>query len=444
MIGKAEMQAVAFGLIGTLCVWTWSASPSAVVAQRDADALEREVSLQALLDRALRQGPDLLEQQERVAASQHRVAPARRLPDPELKYELWGVPLGRPFALGRSDTIMLGVRQEFPAPGSLDAQGRMAKADAAIAGEALRQLRLDRLAQVKRAYYAYYQADREGQLQAAQAELLRQSLELARSRFGAALGSAQEIARAELELADAARERLASAQQRASSAAWLNSMLGRPPDAALGPPAEFELIEHVGDFRQLAAVAQQQRPELAASRHAVARSEALLSQTRSEARLPKFMFGADYWYMPREHSPHGYGAMASLSLPWLNPRHGELLQAAERERGAELRAQDAQRVHLSYEVYDAWTRARAALSAWQLVKNELLPAAQRNAQAAQAAFGASSGAAAAWLEASRGVLQVRMRELQARVDLAAAQAQLARAVGEPAVSSSSAARGVMQ
>ena len=58
-----------------------------------------------------------------------RRAAARRRDCPilELKYEQWGVPLARPYALDEANTLMLGVRQTFPAWGSLDARGRAAR-----------------------------------------------------------------------------------------------------------------------------------------------------------------------------------------------------------------------------------------------------------------------------------------------------------------------------
>ena len=55
---------------------------------------------------------------------------ASRLPDLEAKYEQWGVPLAHPYALDEANMLMLGVRQTFPAWGTLDARGRAAAEDA--------------------------------------------------------------------------------------------------------------------------------------------------------------------------------------------------------------------------------------------------------------------------------------------------------------------------
>src|SRR5678816_3105779 len=72
----------------------------------------------------------------RARAAGARSEAASRLPDLEAKYEQWGVPLSRPFALDRADTLMFGLRQTFPAWGSLEARGRAAQEDAGGAHDA--------------------------------------------------------------------------------------------------------------------------------------------------------------------------------------------------------------------------------------------------------------------------------------------------------------------
>ena len=61
----------------------------------------------------------------------------------------------------------------------------------------------------------------------------------------------------------------------------------------------------------------------------VSGSEAALDVAKREADLPSFMVGADYWYMPTQPAHNAYGAMVSMTLPWLNPRHRDEVKAAE-------------------------------------------------------------------------------------------------------------------
>ena len=86
--------------------------------------LARTARLETIVRVALERNRDVAENMSRARAADARSQAASRLPDLEAKYEQWGVPLARPFALDRADTLMFGLRQSFPAWGSLEARGR--------------------------------------------------------------------------------------------------------------------------------------------------------------------------------------------------------------------------------------------------------------------------------------------------------------------------------
>src|SRR6185436_4974913 len=93
---------------------------------------------------------------------------------------------------------------------------------------------------------------------------------------------------------------------------------------------------------------------------AVKRSDAALDLAKREASLPTLMVGADYWYMPMAETHHGYGAMLTMSLPWLNPRRRDEVRAAEHAQAAERGALEAQRAAARFQLRDADTKLQAA------------------------------------------------------------------------------------
>lgn len=107
-----------------------SVPPARPPAPADETPLAGETRLETVLALARARNPDLDEARERLHARLERVPAAAALPDLELKYEQWGVPLARPYALDEADTLMLGVRQTFPAAGTRDAQARAALEEA--------------------------------------------------------------------------------------------------------------------------------------------------------------------------------------------------------------------------------------------------------------------------------------------------------------------------
>src|SRR4051812_26540485 len=73
---------------------------AAPAADEPSEAVERELATAARLPTILRlvgeRNAELREVTARARAAEARTAAAPRMPDPELKGELWGVPLARP------------------------------------------------------------------------------------------------------------------------------------------------------------------------------------------------------------------------------------------------------------------------------------------------------------------------------------------------------------
>jgi outer membrane protein TolC len=406
----------------------------------DSAALDRDLASAARLPIILRaiaaRSPDLREASQRARAAEARAGAAARLPDPELKGELWGVPVTRPLSFDQANTIMIGLRQAFPAWGSLDARERAAREDAALAGAATEGRRHEIAAQARRAFASYARADREYRIHLEHVGLTSRLVEIARSLYQVGHGSQPDFLRAQAELSRLHVDVAGIEQQRRSAQAMLNALMDRAPDAALGPVPELSPVdalaappvEATADADRLLP---QRRPELKAAAHAVKRSEAALQMARREADFPSLMVGADYWYMPTQSTHHGYGAMVSMSLPWLNPRHRDEVKAAERAQAAERSALRAQQAAARFALRDADAKVQAARETLALIHERVLTDARRSFESAQAQFQSGQGNVTPVLDAARSYLMVRIEEVRALADLESSRADFARAAGLP-------------
>src|SRR4051794_7773140 len=210
-------------------------------ASADEAELARTARVETILRVALERNPDVAENQARARAAQARSEAAARLPDLEAKYEQWGVPLSKPYALDEAQMLMLGVRQTFPAWGSLDARGRAAAEDAGGAQDASRARRQEIAAQVRRAYVTYYRSDQELRLHLEHVGLSARILELARLNQRTGHGSLQDVLRLELELTRIHTDVARIEREQRSSRALLNALMNRPADAPLGPPEDLSV-----------------------------------------------------------------------------------------------------------------------------------------------------------------------------------------------------------
>jgi cobalt-zinc-cadmium efflux system outer membrane protein len=424
-----------------------SSARAADDATKPETAVDRELATEARLPTILRvigeRSPDLREATERARAAEARAGASARLPDAELKGELWGVPLARPLSFDQSNTIMLGLRQSFPAWGSLDARERAAREDASVAGDTAEARRQEIAAQARRAFASYARAEREYRIHLEHVGLTSRLVEIARSLYQVGNGSQQDLLRTQAELSRLHVDVAGVEQQRRSAQALLNALMDREPDAALGPPPASPSADTLADERTDDADRrlEQRRPELKAAARAVKRGEATLDVARREAELPSLMVGADYWYMPMAPIRHGYGAMVSMSLPWLNPRHRDEVKAAERSSAADRSALRAQQAAARFQLRDADLKLRAARETLSLIHERVLADARRSFEAAQAQFQSGQGGVTAVLDAARSYLQVRIDEVRALAELESSQADYARAAGLPVAGLAEGTRG---
>lgn len=418
-------------LLSIAALLTPGGAPIARAADRAEADLAREARLEAILHLALDRNADLAEERARVASARARTSQAGRLPDLQLKYEQWGIPLRRPHAVQDSMFLMLGLSQTLPAPGTRAARARVAEQEATSAAASVATRRRELRAQVRRAFADYYRADRELLLHREHVEVAARLVELSRASYRSGRRGQQDVLRVSLELSRLHRDLAHIEQERISSQALLNALMNRDADAPLGPPAELEPAALAqASFVAVDQPPDRERAEVAAATAAVRRSEASLELARREGRWPSVTLGADYMYMPFEHDRHAYGAMVVLNLPWVSPGRRDAVKAAEESVIAERHALESVRNVVRYEARDARARHEAARSTFVIVDQDLLPQAQRNFEAAQAAYSAGQGDAIGLVDALRSYLDIRLDRVRALVHLATTAADLARAAGE--------------
>ncbi|HVR61852.1 MAG TPA: TolC family protein [Polyangia bacterium] len=408
-----------------------AASPPALGAPSPADEakLSEAAHLTDVLRLALERNPGLAEEEARARAAAARGRAAGHLPDPELKYEQWGVSLARPYGLDRADTVMVGLRQMFPAWGARAAGARGAEEEAARATAGSRAHRQELAGQVRQTYAAYARADEELRLHLEHVGLMAHLLELARLNQRTGHGSLQDTLRMELELTRLHTDVARIEREHRSSRAMLNTMMDRAPDAALGPPDPLAPPAEV-DAAALERGVDDRRAEIGAAERALARSQALADAAWRAAHFPTVSVGLDYWYRPLSaESHHAYGAMVAINLPWLTGRGTDEARAAEQLVAADEHALAAARNAAHFQLQDAATRVRAAQQSFLLVEGQLLVQARRGFEAARAAYTTGAGDGVALLDASRLFLQARIERLQALAELVQGQAELERAAG---------------
>ncbi|MFT3921857.1 MAG: TolC family protein [Myxococcales bacterium] len=406
------------GVFAGLSFWLAStltyAQTIAPVSMNELDArLAQEARLEWIERVALAGQPSLAESRARALAAEERATGAARLPDLEFKYEQWAVPLNRPYALNRADTVMFGLRQAFPAPGTRQARERIANEEAHMFSGQTRVATRDLMVRVRRAFFEYYVADRVLRLHLEHVGVAEQIVAQVRANYEVGRGDQQDVLKVLVELSRLHNDLAEIRQQRESSRLLLNALMARTPQAPLGPPSEPSLSGAAPSVAELEKEQATGRPELELARRAIRRSEETLSLARSAARRPSFVVGADYWLMPTENMPHAYGAMVMMSLPWLNGARRADVREAERLLAADRHAAEATHNTTAFQLHDAVARLDAARTSFEAIDRSVLPQAEKSMVATRSAFAVGQSSLLSLLDSLRAYFEVRLEHSRA-------------------------------
>lgn len=251
-----------------------------------APAAESEFA--ALVREAFERNPTVKAARAEWAASIARLPQARALPDPMVRFDVFGESVETRVGPQRSRA---GVSQAFPFPGTLkQAEGVAAKEVRVrqLAYEiALRDLVVDLQVGVHELLYLQGAAAITAQNQ----ELLEHVLQVATARYATDKAKLADVLRAQSQLAQLGYDLILLRELEAVEVARVNALLDRPseqPLAALSAPA---LRSPQGTALELEATALAQRQELAMARAmaAKAREAVALAGLRNK---PSFELGA--------------------------------------------------------------------------------------------------------------------------------------------------------
>ncbi len=302
----------------------------AVQAQESAQATNQVLTLDALVDDALRQNPELLVAEASLAGLQGETITAGAYQNPELNFTpsvKHVSPDGGPGDTFFRGTIGIGQLIEYPGKRAV----RKAIAERSVAGGrlALESLRYQIQLQVRKAYYELLALQQIESLRAEQVESARVFAGAARKRMETGYGSDFEGLKAEADFI-AARKLLRDSQGRIASATiTLNALAGRPATAPLRVAGVL-----AGNF----SVPGTNFPAFALANNPALRLQSVENEKAGlgikSAKLsgrPDFTVGPA---LELDQEEQVYGVSISLPLPLWNGRKGEIQTARAAQQKA--------------------------------------------------------------------------------------------------------------
>ena len=399
------------------------------------DVVEDDARLTSTLDRgaavrlALARNPGLRAGAQRANATRAMARAEAKLPSPELSFDIWQVPFVRPVSFGDAQMISVGLRQTFPAIGSLSAREEGANGLAASEDAMVADGRRDLVREVDHTIVDIEEAATKEDNHLAHRELARQieDAAVARQATGAPLSDAM-LARVDVATFEA--EAAAQVAARLRARAILNGLLIRPSGSGLarvGLPAPPLTTKNGAD--ELLALALSTRPELVAARARTVARQAFARGAQREALIPTFSLGFMYFAPTTLMPEHGYGVSFGMTLPWLWGANGWRREGESTLASAAAFDVDATEVRISVDVASAVGAVKTAEAKLLVLVGRQLPAARDALDATFAGYRAGKGTLVELLRAERGVIDAEAAVIEARATLEHALVDLDWAVG---------------
>lgn len=331
-----------------------------------------------------------------------------------------------------SDEVSTGYTlqgsQKFPWFGKRAARGRRAQAGANAAYFELENGRIRLEEMTLAAYYDYYLARRQLELNAQNLAVLQQFRSTAQSRYESNQVTQQDVLQADVELAGLERRHIELERLEHVTRARINTLLRENPNASLPPPPQrltppAETLDEIS-LQQLAA---SQRPDVAALRARVREELAAVTLACKDYYPDVDVFGR-YDAMWQEEPLRG-AVGVNVNMPVYQNR----LNAAVREAQANVAQRRAELEQLvldvQYEVASAYEQLEASRKMLELYDSRLLPAAEQNVKAARDNYDVAKATFFELANAQRQLISLNEEREQALAEYHARLAELNRAVG---------------
>lgn len=272
---------------------------------------------------AVNKNPSLAEMQARYDALAEVPSQLGTLPDPVLSLNALNLPTDS-FDLDQEamTQIQIGISQIFPFPGKLALKEGASEYEAAAVGYSVEEMRLGLIRNVKTSWWQLYYLDRALEIVDSNQDLLRQFIQVAKTKYEVGDGLQQDVLLAQLELSKLIDQKIKLTATRRNQAIQLNVLMDAPPgDKVALPTKSSTAMPDIADENTLYLRADAARPLLKQIENNIHAAQSRLDLAEKDY-YPDFKLGLAYGNRSGDNPPPRNGSrsdflsvMFSINLP---------------------------------------------------------------------------------------------------------------------------------
>lgn len=362
------------------------------------------------MQRVLQDNPGIETMRAAADAAHADIESAGALDDPMLSYAAAPRTAGGP-RQGLNQNVQ--ISQTLPWPGTLRLRTRAASANAASADADIQDLRLRLSARARAAYAQWFYVHRALRINAENQSLVKRLHGVAETSYASGQSPQQDVLQAQVEQVRLRNQALELERLQRTVQAQINALQNRAADTPVAEPEGLPKARALPRYASLRDAALSRYPKLQSLDALIDASEDRLELARKN-RYPHFKLMAGYnslWDAPDKRLVIG----VSINLPFGANHSGEISTARARVRQAQAALVDA-RSRLLGDLDQAYVTVEQARSSIQLYREQLLPLARLNLQAAEADYSNGTGDFLKLITAERQYLAVQLELARTRAD----------------------------
>jgi cobalt-zinc-cadmium efflux system outer membrane protein len=406
-------------------------APAANVVPQEHGAHAAEgppLTLKAAIDEALSKNLDVAALRAQVDVTRQRPAQERSLAPPMVEGTIWQWPVNS-INPANTNMYMFMLGQDLPARGKRELRAAVAEKDIALAQADVTIRTRQIVNDVKQAYAMLFIARKATEVHLASVDLLRQIADVSQTKYASGRISQQDVLKPIVELSKLHGDLIMFEEQAGIAAARLNVLLGRAPEAPIGPltePTEQTLLPTSTELQRLAL---DHQPELQRAHLEIEKADAEVASAKQEYK-PDFTVQGGYLLMPNQTDAW----LARVGVTW--PRAPWSRKKIDAHVAEEAAASDTAKAReraienmVRLAVQEGYVRAKSAQERAALLRTTILPQAQQTLDVSRIGYQTDKVDFQAVMDNQRTLLDAQLGYVRALSEFEQATADLERAVG---------------
>jgi outer membrane protein TolC len=387
------------------------------------------LSLNNILDEALKNNPQIEAAKERYTAAKARVRLLRSLQDPRFEYEYDKITADMDAVMNGKTSPMrtFAISQEIPFPTKLFFRRQAAQKEANAFEQEYKETERKIIKEVKEAYFQLFLIHKKQAVTKENLNLLAQFVEIANKKYSVGKIGQQDALRAQVEYSKLSNQLVLLEQEEKISKSMLNALLSRKQDTEINIAEEKNNKDLILNEEKIIALTKENRPELKSFKEMVKKSNIDLSLAQQEY-LPDFMVK-----YKREEKNGGVGSWAGMlgvSIPlWFFDKQNSFVKEAKANVGVAKAEYQATENMVFFEAKSAFAKFEAAKNLVKIYETGVLPQAEAALTTARLSYQADKIDLLQVLDSQRTLRDFQIEYFESLANLEIALADLERTVG---------------